>query len=413
MERLSRYHRRDEGSRERPGPRGDRADWDRVPGESFRSVRAGTVPTRWDLRRHERRRGRDPEERRGGRLDGPRDRIERAGGPAAVRPRRDGQSRHVVRPTVSGSGRVLRGGHDPNLGAGLRCHLGGGPRRLGNRAGGRECHRDAGRSRGNVARLDRHGLRNPDAGQRPPGARRRCRDRDLSGPLAPARGDRECEDPCERPNDSRCERNGHRLDDGHGPVDDRRAGDDGSAVRHERRLPSVRREWVRSPNGTHDHADGPPPRDAVLPRGHVPRAARERDHGYERGSRLPIPDVRDGRCPPRRGRRLIPSRARGIVRGRARRQRVDLVPVARRGTRPASARDPSSAPRGHLASRIGAVPAVQCVRADVGAELSRRRRSSHRLLARLRVGPWQHLVPVRDRANGGVGPSRTQGDLCL
>src|SRR5207245_1535503 len=107
LERLPRDDRRDESARERSGPRGDGPRRDGLSGEPLRAVRTGAVVARRDLRHDERRGGRDPEERGGRRMDGARDRIERPHRPAAIRPRRDGEPRRVVRPKILASGPTI------------------------------------------------------------------------------------------------------------------------------------------------------------------------------------------------------------------------------------------------------------------------------------------------------------------
>src|SRR2546428_339862 len=89
---------------------------------------------------------------------------------------------------------------------------------------------------------------------------------------------------------------------------------------------------------------------------------------------------------------------------------MDMVLVARRGARASSPRSPASPSRGDLAGRTGAVPAVQCVRESVGAELPGRWRATDWLLSRRRLGPRRFVLPVLVPRGGvrvwGGTPSR-------
>src|SRR5207248_3087973 len=79
----------------------------------------GRVPPGRLVRHDERRGGGDPAVRDRRRLDRPRDRIEHPGRPAALRPRRDGRRRSVVRPGAIRSPCLLRRRHGPDHRGGL------------------------------------------------------------------------------------------------------------------------------------------------------------------------------------------------------------------------------------------------------------------------------------------------------
>src|SRR2546422_11126742 len=89
-----------------------------------------------------------------------------------------------------------------------------------------------------------------------------------------------------------------------------------------------------------------------------------------------------------------------------------MVGVACRGAGAPSPGNPATPSRGDLAGRTRAIPAVQCLRESVGAELSRWWRTPDRLLSRHRVGPRKFAILLPDSGAGVVGPGGAQGDVC-
>src|SRR3989442_16018815 len=60
---------------------------------------------------------------------------------------------------------------------------------------------------------------------------------------------------------------------------------------------------------------------------------------------------------------------------------------------------------------MGALPAVQCVRESVGAELPRWRRAPDRVPSRRRVGAREPVISIREGGNRVVGPGPAQGGV--
>src|SRR5256712_5532428 len=90
---------------------------------------------------------------------------------------------------------------------------------------------------------------------------------------------------------------------------------------------------------------------------------------------------------------------------------MDWVGGGGGGPRPPSSGGPARRRLGELEGGIGQIPAVQCVRESVGAELPRWRRAPDRVLSRRRVGAREPVISIRERGNRVVGPGRAQGDV--
>src|SRR5205814_5914416 len=162
-----------------------------------------------------------------------------------------------------------------------------------------------------------------------------------------------------------------------------------------------------------DHADESHRRYGLLLRGQLARSARERDDGREQRTPVPLP-YQSARGRPCRDRRsFVPSGARGIVRGGARREWLDPFLVADRRPGASGPHRASGSSRGPLAGRAGAVPAVRRGRAGSRETVPGRRRSSDRRVPRCCLGSIGFELFLRLAGERRLGPRRAEGEVRL